>query len=155
MKNLELSTDKDNKIETFDIKDKDGNDITLSIYPLQLARLSMISQKLRALNIDLDKMTEADENQSLNQMVEICAEKPRAVAEIIAIATLRTKKDIDEKLTERTDLIYWSPTSGNCKVLATLLEYVVMLCYDESFMDALKAVRVLRVNIGRETEPQE
>ena len=32
------------------------------------------------------------------RQVEICAEKPRAVAEIIAIATLRTKKDIDEKL---------------------------------------------------------
>ena len=94
------------KPESFEIEGLDGKKETLYLHPLQLGRLAMISRRLLDLNLSLSNETENE----VQKMWRICAEKPHEVAEIIAIATLRTKQEIDERLTERTELFLNSPT---------------------------------------------
>lgn len=140
---LDTLTDKS---ESFEIENAEGKKETLYLYPLQLGRLALISQRL----IDLDIATSEDAGNEVQKMWSICAEKPRAVAEIIAIATLRTKKDIDEKLAERTDLIYWSP-SMNTVAYSNLLYAIVFQSYYEDFMSAIRSVKTLQVTISQMT----
>lgn len=98
------------KIESFEIEGNDKEQITLYLYPLQLGRLAMISRRL----IDLDLIFDDEQMEgAVKRMWTICSEKSKEVAEIIAIATLRTQQEIEDMLKERTKLIYWSPTMDN------------------------------------------
>ena len=135
------------EFESFEIEGENKERIILYLYPLQLGRLTMISRRL--LDLDLifnDKQIE----DAVKQMWNVCAERPREVAEIIAIATLRTKRDIDNHLKERTELIYWSPTMETT-ALANVLSTIVFQSYYEDFMSAIRSVRTLRVRISQKT----
>lgn len=135
------------KNESFEIKGKDGETVTLYLYPLQLGRLAMISSRLISLDLVF-----ADEHieDAVKRMWTVCAEKSREVAEIIAIATLRTKQELDEQLTERTELIYWSPTMETT-ALANILSAIVCQSYHADFMNAIRWARTLRVMISPKT----
>ena len=132
--------------ESFEIEAKDGNKKTLYLYPLQLGRLAMISQRL----IDLDLVLSDDESDIVQKMWQICAEKPREVAEIIAIATLRTKQEIDTQMEERVDELLWSPTM-NTQALSNLLYAIVFQSYYADFLSAIRSVKTLRVMISQPT----
>lgn len=135
--------------ETFEIETQDGNKKTLCLYPLQLGRLAMISQRL----IDLDMSLSDDGHDAVRKMWQICADKPQQVAEIIAIATLRTKRDIEECLTERTNELLWSPTMTT-QAYSNLLYSIVFQSYHADFMSAIRSVRTLRVMISQQTEAE-
>ena len=92
--------------ESFNIETMDGTQKTLFMYPFQLGRLAMISQRL----IDLDLTLMDKESDVVQKMWQVCADKPRKVAEIIALATLRTKQEVDEQLETRADELLWSPS---------------------------------------------
>ena len=77
----------------------------------------------------------------------MCSEKPHEVAEIIAIATLRTKQEIDNYLKDRTEMIEWSP-SINANALTNLLSAIILQSYHEDFMKAIRSVKTLRVIIS-------
>lgn len=131
------------EIESFVIEDRNGENITLHLYPLQLGRLAMISKRL----IDLDLVFDEETSNVVKQMWKICADRPQQVAEIIAIATLRTKQEIDERLKDRTELILWSPTM-NTTAYYNLLNAIVDQSYYEDFMNAIRLVRTLRVTVS-------
>lgn len=135
------------KPETFVIEGLDGKDVTLSLYPLQLARLQLITSRLLDLDLVFD---EDDAHNDVKRMWEICSEKPRQVAEIIAIATLRTKDDIETHLNERTDLLLHSP-SMTPNATANLLMAILFQSYCADFMSAIRSVRTLQVQISQPT----
>lgn len=136
--------------ETFKIQKRDGEEATLQIHPLQLGRLAMISKRI----IDLDLVFDGiDEDDMVKQMWTVCAEKPREVAEIIAIATLKTKDELDNLLQDRTDEILWSP-SMTTNAYANILHYIVFQSYYGDFMKAIRSVRMLRVNVSQETKAE-
>lgn len=130
------------KAESFTIKSLDGEDITLYLYPLQLGRLAMISERL----IDLDMAMSGDADNEVQKMWKVCAEKPREVAEIMAIATLRTKQEIDEQLEERTELILNSP-SMTPTAISNVFMAIVFQSYYADFMSAIRSVKTLQVMI--------
>ena len=132
------------KPESFEIETQDGKTETLYLYPLQLGRLALISRRLLDLDLALDN---DDAEGSIKRMWTICSEKPRAVAEIIAIATLRTKQELEDELEDRTELILWSPTMQP-GALVNILSAIVIQSYHEDFMKAIRSVRTLQVIIS-------
>ena len=123
--------------KSFEIEDKDGNNVTYKLYPLQLGRLALITERL----IHLDLILDDPETDVVKAMWEICADQPRKVAEIIAIATLRTKDDIDNRLEERVNELLWSPTMTP-QALTNILYTIIFQSYHEDFMKAIRAVIV-------------
>ena len=134
--------------QTFEIEDKDGGKQTLALHPLQLGRLALISRRI--LDLDMVFDSDNDETDAVQRMWKICAEKPQQVAEIIAIATLKTKEDIDAYLEERTNVLLWSPTMTP-QAYTNLLYTIVMQSYHADFMKAIRSVRMLRVNVSQQT----
>lgn len=132
--------------QTFEIEDKDGSKQTLALHPLQLGRLALISRRI----LDLDMVFDSDNNETdaVQQMWKICAEKPQQVAEIIAIATLRTREEIEAHLEARTNALLWSPTMTP-KAYTNLLYAIVFQSYHADFMKAIRSVRMLRVNVSQ------
>ena len=132
------------KPESFEIETQDGKTETLYLYPLQLGRLALISRRLLDLDLALD---DDDADNAIKRMWAVCSEKPHEVAEIIAIATLRTKQEIDNYLKDRTEMIEWSP-SINANALTNLLSAIILQSYHEDFMKAIRSVKTLRVIIS-------
>lgn len=133
--------------ESFEIETKEGKE-TLYLHPLQLGRLAVISKRLIDLDITLDKLGEDADKDPLKALWVVCSEKPQQVAEIIAIATLRTKTEIEEKLKERTDQILWSPTMTT-DALTTILSIIVGSGDASAFMSAIRSLKTLRVSISQ------
>lgn len=135
--------------ESFEIKDVNGDKVTLSLYPLQLGRLALISERL----IDLDLALENDAENDVKKMWQICSDMPDKVAEIIAIATLRTKEDVETQLSERTQLILNSPTM-TANAIANVLMTIVFASYYGDFTAAIRSVKTLQVEVSQRTEAE-
>lgn len=133
------------KTQSFEIEDKDGNKVTYKLHPLQLGRLALITERL----IHLDLILDDPETDVVKAMWEICSSEPRRVAEIIAIATLRTKDEIDNHLDERTNELLWSPTMTP-QALTNILYTIIFQSYHEDFMKAIRLVKILSVKISQE-----
>lgn len=133
--------------DSFTLEKPEGGEITLQLYPLQLSRLAMITERLLDFDAILD---DGDAENSVKQMWRICAEQPRKVAEVIAIATLRTKREIENELEERTNLIYDSPTMTST-AYATIFSTIVFQSYISDFTKAIRWVRMLQVEISQTT----
>lgn len=133
--------------ESFTIEGLDGKDIKLHLYPLQLGRLAMISERL----IDLDIAFDASEDNDIKKMWKMCSEHPKTVAEIIAIATLRTRDDIEDKFEERTDLILNSPTMTP-QAIANVFMAIIFQSYFADFMNTIRSAKTFQVMISPMTE---
>lgn len=131
--------------EFFKIKDSKGDEHTLKFYPLQLGRLAMIGKRLLALDMVFD-----GEEDDVQQMWRICSDRAQEVAEIIAIATLRTKEEIDKDFNDRVNLLLWSP-SMTVEAYVHVMMFIVAQSYFGDFMKAIRSVRMLRINIADET----
>lgn len=131
--------------QAFEIEGKDGEKKTYKLYPLQLGRLALITERL----IHLDLILDDPETDVVKAMWEICADQPRKVAEIIAIATLRTRDDIEKQLEERTNELLWSPTMTP-QALTNILYTIIFQSYHEDFMKAIRLVKILSVKISQE-----
>lgn len=133
--------------ESFTIESLDGEDIELHLYPLQLGRLAMISERL--INLDMALSEEGDND--VKKMWKICAENPKDVAEIIAISTLRTRQDIEDKLKERTKLILNSPTMTPNAIVNVFMA-IIFQSYYADFLNTIRSARTFQVMISPETE---
>lgn len=130
--------------QAFEIEAADGSKKTYKLYPLQLARLALITRRL----IELDLILDDPKDNVVQTMWEICSEKPRQVTEIIAVATLRTKEDIETKLEERTNELLWSPTMTP-QAMANILYTIIFQSYYEDFMRAIRLVKIISVKISQ------
>lgn len=131
--------------ESFEIEGKDGDLITYKLYPLQLGRLELITERLIQLDLCLDN---EDGNNAVQQMWDICSTMPDKVAEIIAIATLRTRDEIETMFEERTQEILWSPTMTP-QAMANILYTIIFQTYHQDFMKAIRLVKILSVNLSQ------
>lgn len=129
---------------TFDIEGNDGEKITYNLYPLQLGRLALITERL----IHLDLILDDPDTDIVKAMWEVCSEEPKRVAEIIAIATLRTREDIETRLEERTQELLWSPTMTP-QAMTNILYTIIFQSYHEDFMKAIRLVKILSVKISQ------
>lgn len=134
--------------ETFKIQTQEGEELDLKLYPLQLGRLAMISQRLLSLDLVFDGSED-----DVQQMWRVCSEKTREVAEIVAIATLRTKAEIEKQFEERVEELLWSP-SMTVSAYVNLILHIVGQSYFADFMHAIRSVRMLRVTIAKETNAE-
>lgn len=98
----------------------------------------MISRRL----INLDMALSGNAENDVMKMWRICADKPHEVAEIIAIATLRTKSDVENELKARTELIEWSPTMTT-PALSNILSSIVFKSYYGDFTIAIRAYIII------------
>lgn len=135
------------KPESFVIEGNDGKEITLYLWPLQLGRLMMISQRL----LQLDLALSGDHENDVKRMWELCATKSQTVAEIIAISTLRTKREVDTQLDKRTQLIFDSPTMTPVAV-ANVLMTIIFQSYYADFIRAIRSAKTFQVTITQQTE---
>lgn len=131
--------------ESFEIEDGEGNTVRLGLYPSSLGKMALMSKRLLDLDLTLDAFDGSD---PLKEMWRICAERPRQVAEIIALATLRTKREIEERLEERTQLLLWSP-SIDTRALVNLLHAIIGQGDCLGFMSAIRLLKTVRVNISQ------
>lgn len=135
------------KAESFVIEGENGEDITLYLWPLQLGRLMMISQRLMQLDLSLS----GDHENDVKKMWELCATQTQTVAEIIAISTLRTKEEIDTQLDERINLIMHSPSMTPI-AFANLLMNIIFQSYYADFTKAIRLAKTFQVTISPMTE---
>lgn len=119
--------------------------VTYKLYPLQLGRLALITERL----IELDMCLDNEDTNVVKVMWEICSTKAEQVAEIIAIATLRTRDDIENHLEERTKELLWSPTMTP-QAMSNILYTIIFQSYFEDFMKAIRLAKILSVNISQE-----
>lgn len=132
------------KPQTFEIEGNNGTKQTYHLYPLQLGRLALITERL----IHLDLILDDPDTDVVKAMWEVCSSEPQRVAEIIAIATLRTREDIETRLEERTQEILWSPTMTP-QALTNILYTIIFQSYHEDFMKAIRLVKILSVRISQ------
>lgn len=133
------------KPQSFEIEDRDGKMQTYHLYPLQLGRLALITERL----IHLDLILDDPDADIVKAMWDICSSEPKRVAEIIAIATLRTRHDIETLLEERTQELLWSPTMTP-QALTNILYTIIFQSYHEDFMKAIRLVKILSVKISQQ-----
>lgn len=119
--------------------------VTYKLYPLQLGRLALITERL----IELDMCLDNEDTNVVKVMWEICSTKAEQVAEIIAIATLRTRDDIENHIDERTKELLWSPTMTP-QAMSNILYTIIFQSYFEDFMKAIRLAKILSVNISQE-----
>lgn len=131
------------KAEEFEVLNQSGEMERLRIYPFQLGRLAEISTRLLKLDIAFN----GKDDNAVKKMWEICSTRPREVAEIIAIATLRTKEDIENHFDERVELLMWSPTM-TADAYKVLLHHIVSISYYEDFTNAIRLVKTLQVSLS-------
>lgn len=129
----------------FEIENSEGTMVTYKLYPLQLGRLALITERL----IELDMCLDNEDTNVVKVMWEICSTKAEQVAEIIAIATLRTRDDIENHLEERTKELLWSPTMTS-QAMSNILYTIIFQSYFEDFMKAIRLAKILSVNISQE-----
>lgn len=129
----------------FEIENSEGTMVTYKLYPLQLGRLALITERL----IELDMCLDNEDTNVVKVMWEICSTKSEQVAEIIAIATLRTRDDIENHIEERTKELLWSPTMTP-QAMSNILYTIIFQSYFEDFMKAIRLAKILSVNISQE-----
>lgn len=129
----------------FEIENSEGAMVTYKLYPLQLGRLALITERL----IELDMCLDNEDTNVVKVMWEICSTKAEQVAEIIAIATLRTRDDIENHIDERTKELLWSPTMTP-QAMSNILYTIIFQSYFEDFMKAIRLAKILSVNISQE-----
>ena len=85
-----------------------------------------------------------------DEMLRVAEECTEDMMELIAIATLRDKQDM-EKLEERKDMLMWSPTMTQV-AQANLLQVIVTQCFYADFVMAFKLVKMLPEIVSQRTK---
>ena len=108
----------------------------------------MISRRL----IDLDLIFDDEQMEgAVKRNVDHMLENPKEVAEIIAIATLRTQQEIEDMLKRADKNLYTGPPTMDTTALTNILSTIVFQSYYADFMNAIRLVRTLRVMISPTT----
>ena len=131
----------------FEIEKINGKKEKLWIYPFSAGRLIKAAGLIRRMKLTAEALTG---DKPFDEMLRVADECTEDMMELIALATLRDKQDM-EKLEERKDMLMWSPTMTQV-AQANLLQVIVMQCFYADFVTAFKLVKMLPEIVSQRTK---
>lgn len=131
----------------FEIEKINGKKEKLWIYPFSAGRLIKAAGLIRRMKLTAEALTGDKPFDEMMRVAEDCTED---LIELIAIATLRDKEDM-ERLEERKDLLMWSPTMTQV-AQANLLQVIVTQCFYADFVKAFRLVKMLPEIVSQRTK---
>ena len=131
----------------FEIEKINGKKERLWIYPFSAGRLIKAAGLIRRMKLTAEALTG---DKPFDEMLRVAEECTEDMMELIALATLRDKQDM-EKLEERKDMLMWSPTMTQV-AQANLLQVIVMQCFYADFVMAFKLVKMLPEIVSQRTK---
>lgn len=131
----------------FEIEKINGKKEKLWIYPFSAGRLIKAAGLIRRMKLTAEALTG---DKPFDEMLRVAEECTEDMMELIAIATLRDKQDM-EKLEERKEMLMWSPTMTQV-AQANLLQVIVTQCFYADFVTAFKLVKMLPEIVSQRTK---
>jgi len=131
----------------FEIEKINGKKERLWIYPFSAGRLIKAAGLIRRMKLTAEALTG---DKPFDEMLRVAEECTEDMMELIALATLRDKQDM-EKLEERKDMLMWSPTMTQV-AQANLLQVIVTQCFYADFVTAFKLVKMLPEIVSQRTK---
>lgn len=131
----------------FEIEKINGKKEKLWIYPFSAGRLIKAAGLIRRMKLTAEALTG---DKPFDEMLRVADECTEDMMELIALATLRDKQDM-EKLEERKDMLMWSPTMTQV-AQANLLQVIVTQCFYADFVMAFKLVKMLPEIVSQRTK---
>lgn len=131
----------------FEIEKINGKKEKLWIYPFSAGRLIKAAGLIRRMKLTAEALTG---DKPFDEMLRVAEECTEDMMELIALATLRDKQDM-EKLEERKDMLMWSPTMTQV-AQANLLQVIVTQCFYADFVMAFKLVKMLPEIVSQRTK---
>jgi len=131
----------------FEIEKINGKKEKLWIYPFSAGRLIKAAGLIRRMKLTAEALTG---DKPFDEMLRVADECTEDMMELIAIATLRDKQDM-EKLEERKEMLMWSPTMTQV-AQANLLQVIVTQCFYADFVMAFKLVKMLPEIVSQRTK---
>ena len=131
----------------FEIEKINGKKEKLWIYPFSAGRLIKAAGLIRKMKLTAEALTG---DKPFDEMLRVAEECTEDMMELIALATLRDKQDM-EKLEERKEMLMWSPTMTQV-AQANLLQVIVTQCFYADFVMAFKLVKMLPEIVSQRTK---
>jgi hypothetical protein len=131
----------------FEIEKINGKKERLWIYPFSAGRLIKAAGLIRRMKLTAEALTG---DKPFDEMLRVAEECTEDMMELIALATLRDKQDV-EKLEERKEMLMWSPTMTQV-AQANLLQVIVTQCFYADFVMAFKLVKMLPEIVSQRTK---
>ena len=131
----------------FEIEKINGKKEKLWIYPFSAGRLIKAAGLIRRMKLTAEALTG---DKPFDEMLRVAEECTEDMMELIALATLRDKQDM-EKLEERKDMLMWSPTMTQV-AQANLLQVIVTQCFYADFVTAFRLVKMLPEIVSQRTK---
>lgn len=131
----------------FEIEKINGKKEKLWIYPFSAGRLIKAAGLIRRMKLTAEALTG---DKPFDEMLRVAEECTEDMMELIALATLRDKQDM-EKLEERKEMLMWSPTMTQV-AQANLLQVIVTQCFYADFVMAFKLVKMLPEIVSQRTK---
>lgn len=131
----------------FEIEKINGKKEKLRIYPFSAGRLIKGAGLIRRMKLTAEALTG---DKPFDEMLRVAEECTEDMMELIALATLRDKQDM-ERLEERKDMLMWSPTMTQV-AQANLLQVIVTQCFYADFVNAFRLVKMLPEIVSQRTK---
>ena len=131
----------------FEIEKINGKKEKLWIYPFSAGRLIKAAGLIRRMKLTAEALTG---DKPFDEMLRVAEDCTGDLMELIALATLRDKQDM-EKLEERKEMLMWSPTMTQV-AQANLLQVIVTQCFYADFVMAFKLVKMLPEIVSQRTK---
>lgn len=131
----------------FEIEKINGKKEKLRIYPFSAGRLIKGAGLIRRMKLTAEALTG---DKPFDEMMRVADDCTEDLIELIALATLRDKEDM-ERLEERKDMLMWSPTMTQV-AQANLLQVIVTQCFYADFVNAFKLVKMLPEIVSQRTK---
>ena len=131
----------------FEIEKINGKKEKLWIYPFSAGRLIKAAGLIRRMKLTAEALTG---DRPFDEMLLVAEECTEDMMELIALATLRDKQDM-EKLEERKEMLMWSPTMTQVAQV-NLLQVIVTQCFYADFVMAFKLVKMLPEIVSQRTK---
>jgi single-stranded DNA-specific DHH superfamily exonuclease len=133
---------------SFEVETIEGEKKTLSLYPFQAGRLIKGAHLIRKMKVSAEILTS---EKPFDELMQLTEESTADIIELIALATLRTKKEVEEQMEERKDMLLWAPNMTQL-AQAILLKTIVEQCFYKGFANSFGLVRMLPEIFSQKTQ---
>lgn len=133
---------------SFEVETIEGKRVILSLYPFQAGRLIKGAHLIRKMKLSAEVLTS---EKPIDELMKLTEESTADIIELIALSTLRTKKEVEEQMEERKDMLLWAPNMTQL-AQAILLKTIVEQCFYKGFVNSFGLVRMLPEIFSQKTQ---